>query len=58
MNDVRKVIYGTIIGFFMLMAVWFRRPRAMNSGQSSATHSPKPRGRGMHLSAPTPEPRT
>lgn len=23
MNDVRKVIYGTIIGFFMLMAVWF-----------------------------------
>ena len=23
MNDVRKMIYGTIIGFFMLMAVWF-----------------------------------
>jgi hypothetical protein len=23
MNDVRKMIYGTIIGFFLLMAVWF-----------------------------------
>jgi hypothetical protein len=23
MNDVRKMIYGTIIGFFMLMAGWF-----------------------------------
>ena len=23
MNDVRKVIYGTIIGFFLMLALWF-----------------------------------
>ena len=50
MNDVRRVIYGTIIGFLMTLALWFSIIYVSSCGFTFTCH------RGDHLIERTPVP--
>ncbi|HAV77522.1 MAG TPA: hypothetical protein DCX53_09250 [Anaerolineae bacterium] len=50
MNDVRKMIYGTIIGFFMILGLWFSIIYVSSCGYTLTCN------RGDHLIVRTPIP--
>ena len=43
MNDVRKVIYGTIIGFFMMLGLWFSVIYISSCGFTFTCHQAAPK---------------